>query len=184
MLHWLEEVTAEQEHPWGAAMASRSGLLVGLIEQSKTPAEAHARTNDVTQELMSLGLRHDAARAHLVVGSALRRQRQWGLARDHLLGAIESFAAIGADGWAESARSELGRVGGRRPTAGGALTAAESEVAHLAAEGLANKQIARRLNVSVSTVEAQLTRAYAKLGVQSRAQLGTRLGARPDELGG
>ena len=48
-------------------------------------------------------------------------------------------------------------------------------MAQLAGEGLANKTIARRLNVSIGTVETHLTRAYAKLGVRSRAQLGTRL---------
>ena len=113
-----------------------------------------------------------------MVGSALRRQRQWGMSRDHLLRAADEFEAMGAYGWAASARGELGRVGGRRPAEDGALTSAESDVAHLAAEGLANKQIARQLNVSVSTVEAQLTRAYAKLGVRSRAQLNARLDER------
>jgi DNA-binding NarL/FixJ family response regulator len=87
---------------------------------------------------------------------------------------------MGATGWADSARTELGRVGGRRPAEDGKLTPAEHEVARLAADGLANKQIARHVNVSVSTVEAQLTRAYAKLGVRSRAQLSARL----DELRG
>ena len=178
VLGWLEEVTTEQEHPWGAAMVSRSRLLLDLLEESTTPAAAHARTVDVAAELSALGHRHDAARTHLVVGSTLRRHRQWGFARDHLLQAAERFEAIGAVGWAESARSELGRVGGRRPAGDGTLTPAELEVARLAAEGLANKQIARQMNVSVSTVEAQLTRAYAKLGVRSRAQLGARL----DEL--
>jgi DNA-binding CsgD family transcriptional regulator len=180
VLRWLEEVTTEQDHPWGRAMVSRSRLLIGLLEQSLTPLEADARTAEVTEEMTALRLRHDAARTHLVVGSALRRQRQWGLARDHLLLASDGFDAMGATGWAHSARSELGRVGGRRPAEEGELTPAEHEVARLAADGLANKQIARQVNVSVSTVEAQLTRAYAKLGVRSRAQLSARL----DELRG
>jgi DNA-binding NarL/FixJ family response regulator len=48
-------------------------------------------------------------------------------------------------------------------------------VAELAAEGRSNKEIARVLHVTVSTVEAHLSRAYAKLGVRSRAQLASRL---------
>lgn len=178
VLGWLEEVTAEQEHPWGGVMATRSRLLLDLLDGSAAPEETHARTVETADGLARLGHHHDAARTHLVVGSTLRRHRQWGWARDHLERAVELFDAIGALGWAESARSELGRVGGRRPVADGSLSPAESDVAHLAAQGLANKQIARRLNVSVSTVEAQLTRAYAKLGVRSRARLSARL----DEL--
>ena len=45
----------------------------------------------------------------------------------------------------------------------------------LAASGLSNKQIARRLFVAVHTVEVHLAHAYAKLGVHSRAQLASRL---------
>lgn len=69
----------------------------------------------------------------------------------------------------------MGRVGGRRPAVEGTLTPTGLEAARLAGEGLPNKTIARQLNVSISTVETHLTRAYAKLGVRSRAWLGARL---------
>jgi DNA-binding CsgD family transcriptional regulator len=39
---------------------------------------------------------------------------------------------------------------------------------------LSNKEIAKTLFVSVYTVEAHLSHAYAKLGVRLRAQLGAR----------
>ena len=94
---------------------------------------------------------------------------------DHLANAEARFEELGADGWAATVRGELGRVGGRRPAVEGALTPTELEVARLASEGLPNKTIARQLNVSISTVETHLTRAYAKLGVRSRARLGARL---------
>jgi DNA-binding NarL/FixJ family response regulator len=48
-------------------------------------------------------------------------------------------------------------------------------VAELAAEGRANKEIAQALFVTVRTVEAHLSQAYAKLGVRSRAQLALEL---------
>lgn len=60
-----------------------------------------------------------------------------------------------------------------RPPAG--LTVRETEVVVLLAEGLTNKQIARRLFISPGTVSIHLGRAYAKLGVSRRAAAAARL---------
>lgn len=51
------------------------------------------------------------------------------------------------------------------------LTAREHEVAQLAASGLRSGEIARRLFVSVRTVDAHLRSAYAKTGTGSRVRL-------------
>jgi DNA-binding CsgD family transcriptional regulator len=56
------------------------------------------------------------------------------------------------------------------------LTAREREVALLAAQGLANRQTAARLNIAVRTVENHLRAIYEKLGVCNRVQLARRLG--------
>jgi len=48
--------------------------------------------------------------------------------------------------------------------------------AELAAGGLSNKEVAAQLYLSVATVEAHLSRVYAKLGLRSRAQLARHLG--------
>jgi len=58
------------------------------------------------------------------------------------------------------------------PTAGmpNALTPREREVLDLLAEGLANKQIARRLGIAEKTVKAHLTRVFAALDVTDRTQ--------------
>ena len=48
------------------------------------------------------------------------------------------------------------------------LTAAERRVAGLAADGLTNRAIARRLFLTLRTVETHLTHTYAKLGVDRR----------------
>jgi DNA-binding CsgD family transcriptional regulator len=88
---------------------------------------------------------------------------------------VAAFDELGSPGWAQRARSELARVGGRSPAAPGALTPTEHDVVKLAAAGLTNKEIARRLSIAVHTVEVHLSRAYLKLGVRSRSQLAARL---------
>ena len=88
---------------------------------------------------------------------------------------MAAFDAIGSPGWADDARAELERVGARRSVTTGGLTATERRVAELAVEGLANKEIARTLVVTVNTVEFHLRNTYAKLGIRSRVQLASRL---------
>lgn len=61
-------------------------------------------------------------------------------------------------------------LGARRPAPGTGLTAREREVLGLVREGLANKQIARRLRISERTVKAHLTSTFATIGVQDRTQ--------------
>jgi DNA-binding NarL/FixJ family response regulator len=50
------------------------------------------------------------------------------------------------------------------------LTSRETEVLRLVREGLANKQIARRLAISERTVKAHLTSAFSRIGVADRTQ--------------
>jgi DNA-binding CsgD family transcriptional regulator len=72
-------------------------------------------------------------------------------------------------------RVELMAAGGRprRPTVSGAesLTPTELRVAHLAAEGLSNREIAEQIFVSRNTIAWHLRNIYRKLQVQSREQL-------------
>ncbi|MBI5321839.1 LuxR family transcriptional regulator [Bradyrhizobium sp.] len=57
------------------------------------------------------------------------------------------------------------------------LSPREASVAELAAKGLADKEIARCLNVTFATVRAHLDNAFAKLGVRNRTQLASLLHA-------
>jgi len=57
------------------------------------------------------------------------------------------------------------------------LTERELEVLQLLAQGLANKQIAARLNISEHTVKFHVSTIYAKLGASSRTEA-VRLGVR------
>ncbi|WP_426244556.1 response regulator [Nocardioides sp. LHG3406-4] len=61
-------------------------------------------------------------------------------------------------------------LGARRPTPTVELTPREREVLELVRQGLANKQIGRRLGISERTVKAHLTAAFSRIGVADRTQ--------------
>jgi DNA-binding CsgD family transcriptional regulator len=108
-------------------------------------------------------------RALLLLGTARRRARQKRSAREAIEAAVAGFEAIGASGWAERARGELGSIGGRTREDG--LTPAERRVAALVAEGRTNREVAAALFLGERTVETHLTHVYAKLGIRSRTEL-------------
>ena len=51
------------------------------------------------------------------------------------------------------------------------LTKRERQVAQSVSDGLSNREIAARLNISERTVKARLTAVFQKLGVRDRVQL-------------
>lgn len=114
-----------------------------------------------------------AARALLGLGIVRRRARKKRDARDAIQAALEGFEQLGAAYWAEKARSELGRIGGRTRAEG--LTPAERRVAVLVAEGRTNREVAAALFLSERTVASHLSHVYAKLGVRSRTELAREL---------
>ena len=172
----LRELADQQEHPWGLATTRRCEGIVRLASTRYDDAGI-AELEGATADYGRLGLHFDRARSLLALGRARRRHRKWRPARESLEAAATAFEELGSPGWAEEARSQLARVGGRQPTPTGELTEAERRVVDLAADGLSNKEIARALFVTVNTVEVHLSHAYAKLGVHSRGQLVRRLSA-------
>ena len=169
----LRRLSDDQQHPWGLITAARSEALVrlGASQDDRARADLAGAADGYGQ----LGLRFDRARTLLALGRAERRLKKWGAARRSLEAAADALREIGSDGWADQARADLGRISGRKPRAQGQLTPSEERVAALAAEGLSNKEIAASLFITVQTVEAHLSHAYAKLGVHSRGQLARRL---------
>lgn len=142
----------------------------GLIAAARGNVEEALRQLEEAVPLhKSVGDAFGLARTLLVLGIVRRRARQKRAAREAIEAALAAFETSGAAGWAEKARAELGRIGGRTREQG--LTAAERRVAALVAEGRTNKEVAASLFLTEKTVETHLTHVYAKLGVRSRAEL-------------
>jgi DNA-binding CsgD family transcriptional regulator len=161
------------DRSWALAITARCRALLLAARGDPAGAQAgfelalaeHARTQDPFQH----------ARTLLAQGVTQRRAKQRGAARVTLEQALAIFERLGAPLWAEKARSELARIGGRA-AARGELTEAERRIATLVAEGRTNREVAAALFVTEHTVEGALTRAYRKLDVRSRTELARRLG--------
>ena len=179
----IDETLAVLE-PWEAD-AERLGRDWALAQTTRCRgmvAAARGEVEDAQALLEEATVRHEAvgdpfgrARALLALGVTRRRARQKQATRATIERALEGFEALGARQWAEKARAELGRIGGRRREE--SLTAAERRVAALVAEGRTNREVAAALFVGERTVETHLTHIYAKLGVRSRTELAHTLGS-------
>jgi DNA-binding CsgD family transcriptional regulator len=169
----VEETTRAAATDWALGIEVRSRALLSDGD------DAEELYKEAITRLGRTGIRVQLARAHLLYGEWLRRERRRVDARAELRTAYELFRDFGVDAFAERARLELKATGehARKRTADtlGQLTPQELQIARLAAEGHTNKEIATRLFISSSTVEYHLRKAFRKLGVTSRTQLARRI---------
>jgi DNA-binding CsgD family transcriptional regulator len=154
---------------WALGIAARSHALLA------TDPQAADFYDEAIERLARTRVAGDLARAHLLYGEWLRRQRRRLDSRNELRIALDMFTSFGMDGFAERTRIEL-RAGGERVATGAVetsdtLTPQESQIARLASEGKTNKEIAAQLFISAHTVEYHLHKAFLKLGVKWRTQL-------------
>ncbi len=116
---------------------------------------------DAIERLERTRMRVDLARAHLLYGEWLRRERRRLDARKHLRTAYEMFATMGTEAFAERAERELLATGEharlRSVETRDELTAQEAQIARLARDGFSNAEIGERLFISQHTVAYHLT---------------------------
>jgi DNA-binding CsgD family transcriptional regulator len=168
-LQRLSESTRPSGTDWALGIEARSRAMLsdGQVAESLY--------REAIDRLGRTRIRVELARAHLLYGEWLRRERRGLDAREQLRTAHEMFTAIGMDAFAERASRELLATGetARKRTArtGDQLTAQEAQIARLARDGLSNPEIGARLFLSPRTVEYHLRKIFAKLGIRSRTQL-------------
>ena len=147
-----------------ALFAAATGDLDGGLSAASEALRHHER----------LEMPFELARTLLVLGSIQRRRRERLAAKATLERALNVFETIGTPLWAAKAKAEVGRIG-LRHAAAEELTATERRVAELVVSGLSNREVAATAFMTEKSVEANLTRAYRKLGVRSRVQLAARI---------
>ena len=153
--------------PWALALSARCRALLSADPEPEF-AEALDLHADSDRAL-------DRARTLLLLGEHRRRVRDEAGAREPLRAAFHGFDEVGAVGWARRARDELRGAGATAGAGEGSLLARlepeELQMARLVADGHSNREVAARLFRSPRTIDAQLRRVFAKLGVSSRIEL-------------
>ena len=185
----------QSRRPSGSGELERAAELTSRLERRAARLESAIGLAGSTRargapRLGARGLRDGGARVRPVVGPR-RRERacvRGRTIRSRRRGVAASREALGRGPhdaravppppstvsarrvWRDRAQGELARVPGRRPR-GSTLTQTETRIAELVAHGHTNKEVAAAVFVTPKTVEAHLSRIYAKLGVRSRTEL-------------
>jgi DNA-binding CsgD family transcriptional regulator len=155
---------------WALGIEARSRAL---LSDGDT---AECLYRESIERLGNTRVRAELARAHLLYGEWLRRERRRIDARAQLRIAHDMLDKMGMDAFAERARRELqatGETARKRSVAAGEeqLTGQEVQIARMARDGLSNPEIGLRLFISARTVQYHLRKVFTKLGIESRSQL-------------
>jgi DNA-binding CsgD family transcriptional regulator len=168
-LELLAETTSAAGTDWALGIEARSRALLSDGEV------AEARYRDAIERLARTRIRVQLARAHLVYGEWLRRERRRREAREQLRTALAMFTSMGTEGFADRTQRELSATGERARKRSVEtredLTPQEMQIARMAGDGLSNAEIGARLFVSQSTVAYHLRNVFSKLNIASRHQL-------------
>jgi DNA-binding CsgD family transcriptional regulator/tetratricopeptide (TPR) repeat protein len=173
---FLRAQEALAEKRGSASMIAKLARARGRLEASVRHADAARQAYErALMTIVPLAMPYETAQIQLGFGQFLRRERHRRAALAQLGAARETFATLGARPALELCERELEACGLRPARRGeaGRLTSQEQTIARLAATGRTNREMAAELLVSPKTIEAHLTRIYAKLGLTSRAQLAT-----------
>jgi DNA-binding CsgD family transcriptional regulator len=172
-LQILSASTSASGTPWALGVEARSRAV---LAEGDAAEQLYREAIDCLEPTRLLV---DLARARLLYGEWLRRDRRRLDAREQLRIAHDFFSDAGMEAFAERARIELRATGDqpreRSPDVLDQLTSQEAQISRLVAQGHSNREIAAQLFISPSTVEYHLGKVFRKLDVKSRTQLASRI---------
>ena len=181
VLRPYEELAAERGRRSSQAAAAR---VRGALEAGRgRPREARAAFEAALDHAAALPAPFEHALVRYGYGAFLRRAGERRAALGQLSRARETFVQLDARPFLARADRELAGTGlapSRRSSDGPPpvpLTPQELAVSRLVAAGRTNKEVAAELVVSVKTVEYHLANVFAKMGLTSRRELRSRMGA-------
>jgi DNA-binding CsgD family transcriptional regulator len=158
------QVVGYAHTPCGGPVALSLGRLASRLGAPE--AEAHLRSALASAE--ATGSPPSAAECRVEMGRHLLEGAGAERARECLSEALDTARRLGMGPPAAEAAALLARG---REHESGRLTPREHEVAALVAEGLSNRQIARRLHLSERTAENHVAHILTKLGFSSRSRV-------------
>ncbi len=147
-----------------AMLLAAGGDIAAAVDAAQRAITVHDR----------MSMPFERARTMLLLGRLQRRRRLKQASVASFEDAFGAFDRLGTPLWADQARSELGSI--NVSTRDKTLSPSERRVAELATSGMTNRNIAAAMFISPKTVESNLARIYAKLGIRSRAELGRHVG--------
>ncbi|MEU9750719.1 helix-turn-helix transcriptional regulator [Streptomyces niveus] len=159
------------------------GMTLHALALVQTTAKQPPILRDAFRLLEAAGARYEAARvladlsrAYQQLGDKQARptaRRAWRLAKSCQAESLCQALLPTSIPQNMDTKPPEGPCGADRPgqDSFGTLSESERRVATLAAQGYANREIAERLFITVSTVEQHLTRVYRKMGIRNREQL-------------
>jgi ATP/maltotriose-dependent transcriptional regulator MalT len=167
----LAETTRTSGTEFGQGIEARCRALLAR------GAAAEEYYGEAIERLGRTQLRPELARAHLLYGEWLRREKRRVNARAQLRTAHEMLDTMGIEAFAERARRELAAAGeavrlrSAPAESPGSLTPQELQIARLARAGRTNPEIGVQMFLSARTVEWHLSNVFSKLGIGSRREL-------------
>ncbi len=168
-LEWLSERTRTVPTDWSLGIEAR---LRAFLAQG---SHAEGFYQESVERLGRTRVRVELARAHLLYGEWLRREKRRADAREQLSTAHDMLTTMGAGAYADRARRELLATGAtarkRTDDTRRELTPQEVQIARLARAGLSNTEIGARLFISARTMQYHLRKVFIKFGISARGQL-------------
>jgi DNA-binding CsgD family transcriptional regulator len=168
----MERLRALAEDPGGGWLAAGAARGAALLAEGYD-AGAFYRAIRVAERL---GVPLEVARTQLLQGGRARSSGHPSAAREPLRAALAGFERLGAERWAERARTQLRNLGAAvAPSAEeqslAVLNEQELQIARLVSRGMTNREAAAALFLSPKTIEYHLRAIYRKLEIRSRTQL-------------